>query len=460
MEPFRHHVYVCTQQKPEGAPSCTVNGSPRTLEALRREIGRQGLGNEVQVTTCGSVGLCGRGPNMVVYPEGVWYSGVQPEDAEEIVREHFGRGQVVERLLSGPHTAVREEIDTNKRRMLAALKARADAGMLPDDLQKELNGFRESRVLLTAVELDVFSAVGSGADARTVADTLGTDPRATETLLNALVSLEVLEVQAGVFQNTPVAARYLAAGGQDDSRTAILHTAHLWPRWSTLTECVRQGTSVSRKESESKPAPEPIGEDEWTTAFISAMHKNAAFRAPLVVSSLDLGGVERVLDLGGGSGAYSIAFARARPRLTAEILDRPGVVPIARRHIEEAGLAERVSARVGDLGDDEYGTGYDLVFLSAICHMNSPQENRVMFRKIFDALAPSGRVVIQDFILNPDKAGPRTGALFALNMLVGTRAGSSYSGEEYGEWLQDAGFRKVERVRLPGPTDLMVARRP
>jgi len=396
---------------------------------------------------------------MVVYPEGVWYSGVQPGDAEEIVREHFGRGKVVERLSSGKPAAVREEIDTNKRKMLAALKAREDAGQLPDDLQKEIRGFQESRVLLTAVELDVFSAVGSGADAGTMAESLGTDPRATEALLNALVALEVLEKEAGVFRNAPVASRYLAAGGKDDSRAALLHTAHLWPRWSTLTDCVRQGTSVIGKEGKTEGGSDTIERDEWTTAFIAAMHKNASFRAPIVVRSLDLDGVERILDLGGGSGAYSIAFARALPELRAEILDRAAVVPIAQRHIEEAGLGERVTARVGDLRDDGYGSDYDLLFMSAICHMNSPEENLAMFRKAFEALSPSGRVVIQDFILNADKTSPRTGALFALNMLVGTRAGSSYSMEEYRDWLQSVGFQKVQQIPLPGPTDLLVAQR-
>lgn len=82
-----------------------------------------------------------------------------------------------------------------------------------------------------------------------------------------------------------------------------------------------------------------------------------------------------------------------------------------------------------------------------------------MLGKAFDALGPSGRLVIQDFILNTEKTGPRTGALFALNMLVGTRAGGSYSGEEYSEWLRKVGFEAVERIHLPGPTDLVVARR-
>ncbi len=455
MEPFRHHVYACDQKKAEGAPSCSANGSAKVIEALRREIARRGLADEVQVTPCGSLGLCTRGPNMVVYPEGVWYSGVTPADVSDIVREHFAEGHPVERLLSGEQPAVRAEIDENKKRMLAALKAREDAGALPEELNEAINGFRASRVLLTGVELDVFTAVGDGADAASVARALGTDPRATESLLNALVAVGALEKNDGTFTNAPASARYLVAGSEHDSRAALLHTVHLWPRWSTLTDCVRAGTSVTRGLPDG-----PESEKEWTEAFIAAMHKNASVRAPQIVQAIGLEGVRRVLDIGGGSGAYSIAFARANAGVTADILDLGPVVPIARRHIEEARLSERVKTRVGDLHDDTYGAGYDLVFISAICHMNGPEENQAMLERAFRALAPSGRVVIQDFILHPDKTAPKTGALFALNMLVGTRAGSSYSESEYAGWLQSAGFEEPARRRLPGPTDLIVARRP
>jgi len=453
MEAFRHHVYVCDQKKPDGAPCCSANGSAKVIEALRREIGRQGLTADVQVTTCGSLGLCQRGPNMVVYPDGVWYSGVHPEDVPELVREHFANGRVVARLVSGDERAVRAEIDGNMQKRLAALKARDEAGVLPDDLQQAIRGYQDSRVLLTAIELDVFTAVGAGASAAEVAERLGTDPRATGSLLNALAALEVLTKRDGAFANAPAAARFLASGSKDDSRAALMHTVHLWARWSTLTECVRQGTSVTYEEMADR-------DGDWTRAFIAAMHKNATFRAPHVARTVGLEGVRRVLDLGGGSGAYSIAFARAQEGLTAEVFDVETVVPLAERHIAEAGLAERVKTRIGDLRTDDYGTGYDLVFISAICHMNSPDQNLEMFRRALAALAPSGRVVVQDFILNPDKTGPKHGALFALNMLVGTRAGSAYSEAEYAGWMGEAGFRDVARLRLPGPSDLIVGRRP
>jgi NADP-reducing hydrogenase subunit HndC len=125
MEPFKYHVYVCTQEKPDGAPCCSARGSAKVLEALRAEIGRAGLDGEVQVTTSGSIGLCERGPNMVVYPEGVWYSGVTVEDVPEIVREHFGRGRTVARLANTDAAALKAEIGENRRKAIAAMRARA-----------------------------------------------------------------------------------------------------------------------------------------------------------------------------------------------------------------------------------------------------------------------------------------------------------------------------------------------
>jgi len=124
MEPFSYHVFVCNQQKPEGAPSCCARGAEATLEALRREILARGLEDEVQVTTCGSLGLCDWGPNMIVYPAGIWYAGVVPEDVPEIVRSHFENDTPVERLIRGDQAALRAEILANRARRLATQRAR------------------------------------------------------------------------------------------------------------------------------------------------------------------------------------------------------------------------------------------------------------------------------------------------------------------------------------------------
>ena len=452
MEPFRYHVFVCDQQKPEGTPCCAARGSGKTIEALRREIATRGLMDEVQITVCGSLGLCERGPNLIVYPEGVWYSGVRPEDVAELVKTHFQEGRVLERLANTDAAALGAEVRSNRDKMLAALRARDAAGALPDELAQTLRAFQESRVMLTAIELDLFTAVGQGASAREVAGKLATDPRATEMLMNALVALGMLTKQEGTFHNTSVTARYFAKDSPDDARAAMMHTVHLWRRWSTLTDCVRAGTAVAHEDVRERG-------EEWTWAFIAAMHRNAAERASQVVQAVGTEGVARLLDVGGGSGAYSIAFARASEKIHAEVLDLEAVIPIAQGHIEKAGLAARIRTRAGDLRAGKLGEGFDLVFVSAICHMLSPKENRDLLGRCHAALAASGRIVIQDFILEADKTAPKWAALFALNMLVGTRAGASYSEEEYAAWLRETGFQDVRRIRLPGPSGLMLGTR-
>lgn len=453
MELFQYHVFVCDQQKPEGLPACGARGGAAVIDALRVEIARQGLGDRVQVTMCGSIGLCERGPNMVVYPEGTWYSGVQPSDVPELVDSHFRHGRIIARLVNTDPAALRAEIGQNRARMIEGLRARDASGALPDPLLQTTRAFQESRAVLTAIEMDVFTAVGSGAAASVVAARIGAAPRSTEMLLNALTALRLLDKHGHTFTNTPMAARYLAAGGTADSRAALMHTVHLWDTWSYLTEAVRvDGAPV--------PGANRTRGESWTEAFIAAMHKNANERASEVVRAVALEHPRRMLDVGGGSGAYAIAFAQAYPDLQVEILDLPAVTAIADRHLSAANLRDRVRTRTGDLTCDLLGDGYDLILLSAICHMLSPDGNRDLLARCFVAAASGGRVVIQDFILEPSKTAPKAAALFALNMLVGTAGGSSYSETEYAAWLNDVGFSGIERVRLPGPTGLMIAVRP
>jgi (2Fe-2S) ferredoxin/predicted O-methyltransferase YrrM len=453
MEPFRFHVYACDQQKAEGAPCCSARGSARTIDALRRELGKRGLADEVQVTACGSLGLCERGPNLVVYPDGTWYSGVTAEEVPELVQSQFVEGKVLERLVQRDTAALGAEIRGNRDRYLAAMRAKDAAGALPDDLLQTFRGFQESRVLLSALELDLFTPLSGGATAAQAAEARGTDPRATETLLNALVAMGLLTKADGVYSTTPVSGRYFVAGQPDDVRTASLHQSSLWRSWSRLTEVVRTGEVAGHEE---------MGErgEGWTVPFIAAMHRNATERAKGVAAAIGVEGVRNVLDVGGGSGAYSIAFAQASPGLEATVLDLPTVLPIAEGHVREAGLLGRVRLRAGDLRTDDLGTGHDLVLLSAICHMLDPEENRALLGRCFRALEPGGRIVISEFILEGDKTSPRSAALFSINMLVGTKGGASYSEAEYAEWLEGAGFREVRRIRMPGPAGLMVAVRP
>lgn len=318
-----------------------------------------------------------------------------------------------------------------------------------EELQQAVRAFQESRALLTALELDIFTAVGPGGTAAEVARRVGADTRATEMLLNALVSVEALRKQEGHFYNTEVTGDYFVSGGAHDARLATLHQSRLWRTWSTLTEAVKEGTAVAPREDDS------AGRE----AFLAAMHRNAQERAAFVLDAVGAFSVRNLLDLGGGSGAYSIAFAQANPELRATLVDLEPVLAIAQRHIRAAGLTGRVQTQAGDLLTDTFAGGYDLALLSAICHMFSPSDNRDLLKRVYVALGARGRVVIQDFILEAERTAPPFAALFALNMLVGTRGGSTYAAAEYQAWLEEAGFRNIRHLRLPGLTGLMVGER-
>jgi (2Fe-2S) ferredoxin/predicted O-methyltransferase YrrM len=447
MEPFRIHFFVCTQQKPEGATSCAANGSAAVLDALNREIQVRGLGSDVQITTCGCMGLCEEGPVMVVYPEGAWYRRVQPSDVPEIVTQHLLAGKPVTRLLWDDAAAMKAMSVEHGENFRAAMAAREKAGVLPERLDQMIRGFMPSRCLLTALELDIFTAVGDGANSEQIGARVHANARAVAMLLNALASLGLLAKSGDDYRNTPESARFFVQGSKDNHRNGLLHTANIWHRWSTLTDAVRRGARI------------PIDGDanpEWTPNFIAGMQRNARDRAPLVVKALGTESVRRILDLGGGSGAYSIAFAKASPAVKCEILDLPEVVPLTAEYVNRAGVSAQVVLRAGHMLHGNLGSGYDIVMLNAICHMFSEKQNMEIFRRARQALAPGGRLVVQDFILNPDKAGPQQAALFSLNMLVGTEEGAAYNESEYTGWMKAAGLNEVRRIKLPGPADLIV----
>ncbi|MDR3764279.1 MAG: methyltransferase [Acidobacteriota bacterium] len=449
MQPFRHHVILCTQQKPENVQCCSAGGSLATESALNASLERHGLSDDVLISTTGCLGTCENGPTMIVYPEGTWYGKVTADEVDEIVVSHLKDGHPVERLARKDEAEVRAESLDHRRKRRGKLAAQDKLGIVPEGagITETIRSFMASRALLTALELDLFTAVGVGGTAEEMATRLHTGPRATEMLLHALAAMKLLEKHGDEFRNTPNAARFLAASSPDNARPALLHQADLWKSWSTLTDAVRADARV-RNDVSHRDA-------ESVRAFIAAMDRNARERAAQVVAAAGAD-FRRMLDLGGGSAAYSIAFAKAQPELTSHILDQADVVPLTREYIESAGLSARITARVGDMLRDDFGSGYDLVMLSAIAHMFSRAQNKALLGRIAQALAPGGKLILQDFILDPEKTSPLFAALFALNMLVNTEAGGTYSEEEYTEWMKEAGFRTVQRVRLPGPANLMI----
>jgi predicted O-methyltransferase YrrM len=321
-----------------------------------------------------------------------------------------------------------------------------------EDIERMATAFKKSRILLSAFELNLFTVLG--ARKRTsdeVAEELGTNPRSADRLLNALCALGLIRKDDGYFSNTEAAARFLVKG-EEEYMSGLMHTAHLWRTWSTMTDAVKKGgRAMDRSIKEEDPS--------WTPAFIEAMNYRAVKVAEKLVSRLDLTGVKQVLDVGGGSGAYALAFVQARPDIAATVFDMPGVIPLTKQYIDEAGMADRITTVTGDYHTDDLGTGFDLVFLSAIIHSNSPEQNRALIEKGAKALNPGGRIIIQDFIVNEDRTDPPFGVFFALNMIVGTEAGDTYTESEVETWLMQAGFTGITSTTGFGPTTVITGRK-
>ena len=311
--------------------------------------------------------------------------------------------------------------------------------------------FQRSRVLLTAFELDLFTVLNEESrTASEVAQALETDPRATDRLMNALVALGLLEKREGRFRNTPSAAAHLVKG-KPAYMGGLGHTNHLWHTWGNLTDAVREGVAPGLDAINDRGA-------RWLKPFIAAMHYRARQQAPELVGMLDLDGVHRVLDVGGGSGAFSFGFARAGRGINAVIYDLPNVVPMTRAYIQEEGLSASVETATGNYLRDPLPTGFQMVFMSAVIHSNSPEENQLLFRKAAGALDPGGQLVVSDYIMSEDRTQPAMGAFFSLNMLVGTQSGDTFTESEVRGWMADAGFRHVLRKDTSFGPSLLVGR--
>jgi hypothetical protein len=314
--------------------------------------------------------------------------------------------------------------------------------------------FWTSRVILTAAELDVFTHLdGTPETAEACAREIGSDIRATDRLLSALVTLGFLEKQ-GVIYTLSATGGLLSSKHPESMLPLVLHYAGLWESWGQLTTVVKEG----------KPAQRTSGgmDEKYMRAFIGAMHAAGKRLAIQTADTIDLTGRTRLLDIGGASGTYIIAFLRKNPTMTAVLFDVPRVIPIAQERIEAEGLTDRVSLVPGDYNKDAMPTGCDVALLSAVIHSNSLTENLSLFTKIYGALQPGGTLLIRDFIMDPSRTVPQFGALFALNMLVNTTGGDTYTLDEINESLTQVGFVDVRFTRGEDQqqSDLVTASKP
>jgi precorrin-6B methylase 2 len=309
-----------------------------------------------------------------------------------------------------------------------------------EDISQLVRSFQPACVLAAAADLDIITALAKKpmtADA--LASSLNSDPRATTVLLDALTAMELLQKQGDIYSVPEEIAVLLSETSTDNILPEVRHLSNCLRRWARLAEVVRTG----------KPAdcgPSIRGQASDRAAFIGAMHNISGPMADQLIQKLQPLKFSHLLDIGGASGTWTIAFLRAVPEAAATLFDLPPVIPLAQKRLSDAGLQDRVTLVGGDFSTNALPAGADLAWLSAICHQNSRRQNRALFAKVYNAIQDNGVLFIRDVVMDTSHTAPAPGALFAVNMLTGTEGGGTYSFEEYRRDLSEAGFDEVVLV--------------
>ena len=300
--------------------------------------------------------------------------------------------------------------------------------------------------LQAGVKLGIFTILRNRVmSAREVARKLKGDPRAVAMLLNALAAMHLLIKKEDNYRNTETAATWLSKGSPNYIGFMIMHHHHLLDSWARLDQAVLSGRPVRTRAS--------FDDKEVRESFLMGMFNMAMMLAPRMASAVDLTGRSRLLDLGGGPGTYAIHFCLQNPRLKATIYDLSTTRPFAQKTIRRFGLSDRVHFQSGDYLSGKIKGAYDAVWLSQILHGEGPEDCLRIIQKAVAALIPGGLILVHEFLLNDDLAGPLFPAIFSLNMLLGTPHGQSYSEGQIKEMLAGAGIREIRRLALQTPND-------
>ncbi len=315
--------------------------------------------------------------------------------------------------------------------------------------------YQAAAVLAAAADLDLFSAlVSMPLSAAQLARKLACDLRALTILLDALVALRLLSKAGGDYAVAPGLDALLTPDGAQSVLAMAQHQGHCLRNWAQLARVVKTGRPAER-------TPGVRGEEGAQEAFIGAMHNISAPNADAVIRAVQPLQFRRLLDIGGASGTWTMAFLRACPLARATLFDLPHVIPMAQRRLAAAGLDQRVQLVAGDFTRDALPPGADLAWVSAIVHQNSRAQNRALFAKVFAALTPGGRIAIRDILMEADRTQPAAGALFAVNMLVATEGGGTFTFAELREDLEAEGFVEAAVARADEAMNaVVVARRP
>ena len=311
----------------------------------------------------------------------------------------------------------------------------------PERIFNTLNAYQQTAALKSAIELDVFTAIGAGANTTTaIAAKTGAAEKGVRILCDYLTIQGFLTKEQGRYALTQESAVFLdrkspACAG---SMAKFLGGEELRSNFESLTQAVRNGGSLSSGRDNTKP------NDEFWVAFARSM-------APLTVPSsefiagllrADEGKPCKVLDIAAGHGMYGITVARKNPKAEIVALDWPAVLQVAQENAQKFGVADRYSMRAGSAFEVEMGSGYDCVLLTNIFHHFDVPTCEKLMRRVHTALKPGGKAITLEFVPNEDRVSPPTAAAFSLIMLANTDTGDAYTFAEYEKMFRNAGFVK------------------
>lgn len=328
-----------------------------------------------------------------------------------------------------------------------------------DRLREIANGFQHAKILLAGAQLRVFDQLrGSGRTAQAVASLLQLDLRGTEILLDALAGIGLVRKQGDVYVNVQELEPLLVEDGATHGAASLRHSNRLLRHWAFLEERL---LGLPRPALLDPPGG-GMREDEHED-FIRAMYAVSHRSAPLVVDRIPLENVRRLADLGGGPGHYLAEFLRRSPTLEGYLVDFPATLDIARRVQSGNPDWHRAHLVAWNIYEDDPPRALpllDVAFLSQVVHSASPDENRALFRRLFPCVSPGGRLIVHERVVDPDRTTPAEAAVFAVNMFAMTERGRTYTEAEIVGWAQDAGFERLDSVRLSVRSHVVTVRRP
>jgi ubiquinone/menaquinone biosynthesis C-methylase UbiE len=335
----------------------------------------------------------------------------------------------------------------------------ASSPVTPERIQQFAWAYVPPLVLEAAVRHRVFDTLdASPKTVPEVALATGASERGLTAIMNVLVGLAFLaKDEQGRYSNGPESAAFLVSTKPGFMGGIIRHgSQHLIPKWLSLNEIVATGQPTAAVNQEASGT-------DFFQEFVNDIFPMSYPGALALARHIDAGSngqPVRVLDLAAGSGVWGIAMAQSSPLVEVTAVDWPGVIPVTQKTVARFGLAERFSFVEGDLLQADFGGGYNLATLGHILHSEGIERSQALLARTFAALAPGGTIAIAEFLVNADRTGPVAGLFFAVNMLVNTDRGDTYSFEEISAWLTKAGFTNPRTLEAPGPSPLILANKP